>query len=78
MELTFISQKEYDRIADTSMTADEAFIYLSKSIIPRPFVEVLTEFYESDDIKKTLADALCEYNPGTSRDSMLRKIRGWL
>lgn len=78
MELTLISQKEYDRIADTPMTADEAFVYLSKNVTPHTFGEILENFFEGENLKKTLTDALCEYNPSISRDSVSRKIRGWL
>ncbi len=77
MDLTLISQNEYDRIAGTSMTADEAFDYMNRTFPIRTFGEILTRFSGGLDIKKTLTDTLCSYSPNISRDSLSRKIRGW-
>lgn len=78
MDLTLMSQEEYTHIADSCMTADEAFEYMSKTLPMRTFGEVLTQFAEGLDLKKILTDALLEYSPHTSRDSVSRKVRGWL
>lgn len=78
MDLTFISQGEYDRIANTCMTADEAFAYLNQNITPPSFGETLTKFAGGGNVKKLLTDALCEFNAGLNRESVSRKVRGWL
>lgn len=78
MDLTLISQNEYDNIANTSMTADEAFQYMSKSIRPRTFEEILTDFGRDRNVKTVLVNALCEYSPEVSRESISKKVRGWL
>lgn len=78
MELTLTSQNECDRIADTYMTSDEAFEYMSKTLPLRTFGEVLARFADTVNLKKTLTDALCEYTSRISRDSISRKVRGWI
>ncbi len=78
MSLTSVSQHEYDRIADTSMTADEAFEYMREKLPIRTFGEVLKRFYEGSDVTNMLTDALCEYSPNMSRDNIARKVRGWV
>ncbi len=78
MELTLTSQNEYNRIADIYMTSDEAFEYMSNALPWRSFGETLRQFADTPNIKKTLTDALCEYSPRMSRDSISRKVRGWI
>lgn len=78
MDLTLTSQNERDRIADTYMTVEEAFEYMSKTLPLRSFGEVLARFADTANLKKTLTDALCEYSPRMSRDSISRKVRGWI
>ncbi len=77
MDITLLSQNEYDHIANVCMTADEAFEYMNQSLKLRTFSETLREFSDGGDVKKILTDALCEYSPSLSRDSASRKVRGW-
>ena len=78
MELTLTSQNEYNRIAGTHMTAEEAFEYMSKTLPLRSFGEVLARFSDTSNLKNRLTDALCEYSPHMSSDSISRKVRGWI
>lgn len=78
MNLTLMSKNEYRHIADSCMTADEAFEYMSRTLPLRTFGEVLEQFAGDMDLKRILTDALCEYSPHISRDSVSRKVRGWL
>lgn len=78
MDLTLTSQNEYNRIADTYMTSEEAFEYMSNTLPWRSFGEVLVRFADTANLKKKLTDALCEYSPRMSRDSISRKVRGWI
>lgn len=78
MDSTLLSQKEFNNIFNTCMTADEAYMYLSKNIAPYSFCEALNKFAGGGDIKEILTDALCEYNPGANRGSVSRRVRGWL
>lgn len=78
MDLTYISQGEYNNIAKTSMTASEAFEYLSQNLLPRRFDETLREFACGIDPKTDLVTALSEYTPELSRESISKKVRGWI
>lgn len=75
---TQLSQQEYDNIRFRSITAEEAFSYLQSGITPRNFSDTLAKFYAGEDLKERLIERLLEYNPGSVRDSISKKVRGWL
>ena len=78
MGLTVLSQNELDHLASTSMTAEEAFSYLNNNMMPRTLAGELEKIMEIKGAKKLLIDKLCEYHPDMSRDSVSKKVRGWI
>ncbi len=60
------------------MTADEAFEYLSHKLPPRRFSETLSEFTNGIDAEAVINSALSEYAPELGRESISRKVRGWI
>ncbi|MCD8158221.1 MAG: hypothetical protein LUD77_04795 [Clostridiales bacterium] len=78
MALTLISQKEFNHIARTDMTAEEAYRYLCEEAEVITFAERLGKYIKSDSDKNALVGRLCEYMPGLSKNSAARKVRGWL
>lgn len=78
MDLTLISQNEFNKIANNYMTTHEAYLYLTSSDNFRRFSDTLASFSKVDNIKKLLTDKLCQYMPDLSRNSVAKKVRGWV
>lgn len=77
-QYTELSQEEFDKIKSGNMTASEAFGYLESGLSFRTFAETLLKYYKGDNLKGFLVQKMCEYNPGAVKDSVDKKVRGWL
>ena len=79
IHLTERSAAEYDYISSGEMTPEMASSYLLEGRITlRSFGETLRDYYPYPDLQPRLTDALAAYEPETDRDSVARKVRGWL
>ncbi|MCC8097679.1 MAG: hypothetical protein LIO44_03795, partial [Eubacterium sp.] len=78
MALTLISQKEFNHIVKTDMTAEEAYKYLSEEAEVVTFADRLGKYIKSNTDKKAFTDRLCEYMPNIVRNNITKKVRGWL
>lgn len=77
-EYTELSQKEYDNILKSRISAEEAYRYLESGLKFRTFSETLMTYYKGENLKSLLVEKLLAYNPGMARDSLAKKVSGWL
>lgn len=66
------------RAINEGITAEKAVDYLNGELKLRKFSELPAQLCPGVNIRKTLSDAFCEYQPELNRDSIDRKIRNWL
>ena len=77
-EMTELSGRYFDTAASGLHTVQEAVRFLEEQIEVRTFREKLEKFHKGDDLRKDLVDGLAQNHPELSRDSIERRVRGWL
>lgn len=78
MTLSLFNQREYDKIAKTYMTPEDAFEYLNNGINILDFSKILNELIERKSDKKSFIKSLYRFYTDLSYDSLSKKVRGWL
>ena len=79
MELTLLSEHEYERLGAGDMTPAMAAKYLQAGEFRlRSFDEVLHSFYPAPDLSSRLTAALLADTPGASAGSVGRTVRNWV
>ncbi len=78
MELTVLSNKEYNNLLARNMDYEEAYEYITSKIEIRKFSETLAAYSPVKDVKTLLTNKLSEYSRSGKRDSIARKVRDWL
>ena len=77
--LTKLSAAEYDHILYGQMTPTMAVRYLREGRIPlRSFAETLRTMYPAPDLAERLVNFLLSAEPGSSHESVSRRVRNWL
>ena len=79
MELTLLSENEYERLGAGDMTPAMAARYLQEGEFHlRGFDEVLRGLYPGEDLQARLVQAFLEDNPEGSPDHVGRTVRNWV
>lgn len=78
LELTLLSENEYERLSSGEMTPAVAAKYLQDGVRLRSFDEVLRELYPGRDLQARLTAAIVEAEPGSNPDNVGRTIRNWV
>lgn len=79
LELTLLSEHEYDKLSSGDMTPAMAAEYLKAGDFRlRSFDEVLRSIYPGDDLQPRLVASFLEAEPGSNPDSVSRNIRNWM
>lgn len=79
LELTLLSENEYDRLSSGEMTPAMAARYLQEGEFKlRSFDEVLKVIYPKADLQSRLVTALTEAEPGANYGSVSRTVRNWI
>ena len=77
-EMTELSRINFDEATSGLKTVREAVDFLEENARIRTFREKLEKFYAGDDLRKMLVEGLCRNHPDMNRDSVERRVRGWL
>ena len=79
LELTLLSENEYERLSSGDMTPAMAARYLQEGEIRlRGFDEVLRSLYTQPDLQPRLTAALLAAEPGANPESVSRTVRNWM
>ena len=79
MELTLISEQEYERISAGDMSPEMAAQYLQEgSFRLRSFSEVLRSFYPEGDLQPRLITSFLDDNGDANPETVSRTVRNWL
>lgn len=79
LELTLLSENEYERLSSGEMSPAMAAKYLQEgSFKLRSFDEVLKGIYPSSDLQARLISAFMESEPGANKESVSRNVRNWI
>lgn len=79
LELTLLSENEYERLSSGDMTPAMAARYLQEGEFRlRGFDEVLRSLYPKSDIQQRLSAALLEAEPASNPESVGRTVRNWI
>ena len=79
MELTLISEQEYERIGAGDMSPEMAAQYLQEgSFRLRSFSEVLRSFYPEGDLQPRLITSFLDDNGDANPETVSRTVRNWL
>jgi len=77
-EKTTISKNLYDNSTAGLLTIQDAVEYLENQIKTRSLREKLEKFRHGCDLQKVLVEGLLNNDPGRKKDSVERRVRGWL
>ena len=79
LELTLLSENEYERLSSGDMTPAMAARYLQEGEFRlRGFDEVLRSLYPQPDLQPRLTAALLAAEPGANPESVSRTVRNWM
>lgn len=76
--MTQLSQTIYEKATSGRLTIHEAIDFLEKEAKVRNLGEKLEKFSHGRDLRQTLIAGLLANHPGMSKDSVERRVRGWL
>lgn len=77
-QMTQLSQTVYEKATSGQLTIHEAIDFLEKEARVRSLGDKLEKFSHGRDLRQTLIDGLLHNHPGMGRDSVERRVRGWL
>ena len=75
--MTTLSSQAFEAATALNLTSEEARRLLM-AVPARSFVDTLARFSPAGVDKQRLVEALCQNDPSRKRDSMDKKVRGWL
>lgn len=75
--MTALSSQAFDAATTLNLSSEEAGRLLM-AVPARRFADILTRFSPEGHDKQRLVEALCQNDPSRKRDSMDKKVRGWL
>lgn len=76
--MTVMSHEAFDIATTINLSAQQAAQALMESVQIRTFAELLRRFASGNELRSRLVDGLCANDPERSRESMDKKVRGWL
>ena len=77
-EMTELTQSLYDQAVYSLMTVQEAVDFLERESRLRTLAEKLNSFAKGRDLQEVLTAGLLEHHPEMKKDSVQRRVRGWL
>lgn len=77
-QMTQLSQAIYDKATSGQLTIHEAIDFLEKESRVRSLGDKLEKFSHGQDLRQTLVAGLMHNHPELSRDSVERRVRGWM
>lgn len=77
-DMTMISRESYEKATTEALTVQEAVDFLEKEAKVRTLREKLDKFSKGRDLGKLLVTGLMEHHPDMKKDSVERRVRGWL
>lgn len=77
-EMTQLSKSIYDKAVSEELTIQEAIAFLEQQEKIRTLKEKLERFYKGKNLRRTLTEGLLHNHPNMSKDSIDRRVRGWL
>lgn len=75
--LTVLSDNEINRLLNESVSAGDAYRYMTEGLRIRTFPEILSLYYDGD-LKSDLIEGLRLIDSALSKESAARKVRDWL
>ncbi len=78
MDMTSVSAKMFEQATSVSLTISEAIKLLNEEAQIRTLKDKLEKFYSGTDLKGDLVNGLLKNHPDSKKDSVERKVRGWL
>lgn len=77
-QMTQLSQEIYDKATSGQLTIHEAIDFLENESRMRSLGDKLEKFSHGQDLRQTLVTGLMQHHPEMNRDSVERRVRGWL
>ncbi|MCH5266094.1 MAG: hypothetical protein J1F02_09355 [Lachnospiraceae bacterium] len=77
-EMTQLSKSIYEEAMSGHMTVQEAVNFLKREAKIRSLKEKIEKYYHGQDLRQTLVSGLLHNHPDLSKDSIERRVRGWL
>ena len=77
-DMTRITKESYEKAISPSLGIQEAVDFLEREARQRSLRDKLEKFAKGRDLKTLLVEGLADHNPEMKRDSIERKVRGWL
>lgn len=77
-EMTQLSKSIYNEAASGEMTVQEAIAFLEQQEKIRTLKEKLEKFYQGNNLRRTLVEGLMHNHPNMEKESIERRVRGWL
>ncbi len=77
-DMTEMTRASYQQAASGLLTVQEAVAFLEKEAKTRTLREKLEKFAKGRDLRRLLVDGLMKNHPDMNKDSVERKVRGWL
>lgn len=77
-DMTRISRESYEKATTETLTVTEAVDFLEREAKVRTLREKLEKFSKGRDLSKLLVAGLMENHPDMKKDSVERRVRGWL
>ncbi len=78
MDMTSVSAKLFKQATSASLTISEAIRLLNEEAQIRTLKDKLEKFYGGTDLRGDLVNGLLKNHPDSKKDSIERKVRGWL
>lgn len=76
--MTALTKGFYDDAVSGILTIQDAVRYLEKEAKIRSLHEKLEKFSHGRDLRRTLIEGLLENDPGREKETVERRVRGWL
>ena len=77
-KMTAVSERIYDQAVSGSLTVSGAVDFLEKETKMRTLREKLEKFSHGQELRAVLVQGLLRNHPGTEKDTVERRVRGWL
>lgn len=77
-DMTRITKESYEKAISSSLGIQEAVDFLEREARQRSLRDKLEKFAKGRDLKTLLVEGLADHDPEMKRDSIERKVRGWM
>ncbi len=77
-EMTQITKESFEKAREELLSVQDAVSFLEREAKVRSLRSKIEKFAKTEDLNKTLVEGLLRHHPEMKKDSVERRVRGWL